>query len=74
MKKSLSIILVFFSSLSVFGADIPMVITHQGYITDKDGAGVNGSLNMSIGIYKSMDGDSTDLLWEEDLGSVNVRD
>jgi hypothetical protein len=72
MRSIYLIIFVMGISVLGFAADIPMVITHQGYITDKNGVGVNGSLNMSIGIYKSVDGD--DLLWEEDLGSVNVRD
>ena len=58
----------------ISAADIPMVITHQGYITDKEGNGITGLLNFSIGIYKSIDGGGEDLLWEEDLGSVNVKE
>jgi len=75
MKYSaLFLILTLLIPISVFAGDIPGAITHQGYITDKSGLAVNGSLNMSIGVYKSLDGDSSDLLWEEDLGSVQVRE
>ncbi|MGC9042634.1 MAG: hypothetical protein ACP5KG_02120 [Myxococcota bacterium] len=72
MKSIFVIILTTCMSVTVSGADIPSVITHQGYITDKNGLGITGELNFSIGIYKSLDGD--DLLWEEDLGTVNVKD
>jgi len=51
-------------------ADIPKLIIHQGYLTDKSGAPVTASLAMSFGIYKSAGGD--DLVWEEDVGQVNV--
>ncbi|MCX7944192.1 MAG: hypothetical protein N2746_06765 [Deltaproteobacteria bacterium] len=59
---------------NLFGSEIPSVITHQGYIMDKEGKGVTGELNISVGIYKSMDGGDLDLVWEEDLGVVRVRD
>ncbi len=74
MKRAIFVGLISFFISSVYASDIPMVITHQGYITDKDGNGVTGLLNMSIGIYKSVDGDDADLLWEEHVGSVNVKD
>ena len=68
------ILLMTLIPVSGFAGDIPGVITHQGYITDKGGTPVNGMLNMSIGVYKTADGGSSDLIWEEDLGSVQVRD
>ncbi|MCX7957684.1 MAG: hypothetical protein N3B13_01400 [Deltaproteobacteria bacterium] len=74
MKRIIFLIFGLVTGFNLYPSDIPAVITHQGYITDKDGKGVTGELNFSIGIYKSIDGDNTDLVWEEDLGSVNVRD
>ncbi len=74
MKKSLLLFVFAIFPFLLSAAGIPMVITHQGYITDKDGNGVTGNLSFSIGIYKSIDGDSSDLLWEEDLGSVSVKE
>lgn len=52
--------------------DVPRVILHQGYLTDTSGGPVNGSVNMSFGIYDVESGGSP--LIEEDIGSVEVKD
>jgi hypothetical protein len=61
---------LFFAVSTAFAADVPKLIVHQGYLTDKAGQPVTASIAMSFGIYKSADGDN--LVWEEDLGQVNV--
>ncbi|MBI5527561.1 MAG: hypothetical protein HY897_14610 [Deltaproteobacteria bacterium] len=56
----------------VVRADIPRVIEHQGFLTDKSGVPVTKAVVMGVGIYKGLEGE--DLVWEEDLGSVEVKD
>ncbi|MBI5527552.1 MAG: tail fiber domain-containing protein, partial [Deltaproteobacteria bacterium] len=45
-----------------------------GYLTDKAGAPVTRDAAVSVGLYKTYAGDDTDLVLEEDLGTISVKD
>ncbi|MBI5525617.1 MAG: tail fiber domain-containing protein [Deltaproteobacteria bacterium] len=53
-------------------ADVPGVLVHQGYLTDKAGSPVNGGVGVVAGIYTSPTDDGGLPVWEEDLGEVLV--
>jgi Fe-S cluster assembly iron-binding protein IscA len=66
-------VLIFLGVLAdLFAGEVPDVLIHQGYLTDRSGKAVNGSVNMSFGIYESESGGTA--LIEEDIGSVSVKD
>ncbi len=73
MKIRLLVVMTILSlGISASGGDIPRVILHQGYLTDGSGNPVNGSVNISFGIYDVESGGNP--LLEEDVGSVTIRD
>ncbi|MBI5525619.1 MAG: hypothetical protein HY897_04735, partial [Deltaproteobacteria bacterium] len=61
------------SALASFAfADVPGVLVHQGYLTDKGGSPVTGGVGVVAGIYASPTDDGGLPVWEEDLGEVLV--
>ena len=53
-------------------AEVPVTLSHNGYLTDGQGKGVTGAWSFSFGIYGSPDG--SDLVWSEEIANVQVAD
>ncbi|MBI5528154.1 MAG: hypothetical protein HY897_17620, partial [Deltaproteobacteria bacterium] len=71
---ALTLLLAVGPASSADAADVPGAVVYRGYLTDKAGAPVTRDAAVSVGLYKTYAGDDTDLVLEEDLGTISVKD
>jgi hypothetical protein len=73
--KQFTVLIIMTTALAVHAfpasADLPQTINYQGYLADSGGEPVNGSVNMTFGLYTAATGTAAPL-WTETQGTVSV--
>jgi hypothetical protein len=65
---------VFLLSSPALAADVPHVLVHQGYLTDKAGKGVTGDVYIGFALYKTAEGEDPAPVWGPEVKKVEVKD
>jgi len=63
---------VFLLSVPALAADVPHILVHQGYLADKDGKPVEGTVDLGFAIYRAEAGEDPAAVWEQPAATVSV--